>query len=40
MQFFNVNKEALLPIFKVSRTAQTVLSSYQLQGYVKMRLME
>ena len=40
MQFFDVPKEALLPLFKVSRTAQTVLSSYQLQGYVKMQLME
>jgi len=40
MQFFDVPKEALLPLFKVSRTAQTVLSSYQLQGYVKMQLMQ
>jgi intracellular sulfur oxidation DsrE/DsrF family protein len=35
MQFFDVPKEALLPLFKVSLTAQTVLSSYQMKGYVK-----
>jgi intracellular sulfur oxidation DsrE/DsrF family protein len=40
MQIFGVPKEALLPLFKVSLTAQTVLSSYQLQGYVKMQLMQ
>jgi len=34
MFFFGVHKEALLPLFKVSLTAQTVLSSYQLKGYV------
>jgi len=40
MQFFDVPKEALLPLFKVSLTAQTVLTSYRLKGYVKMQLME
>lgn len=35
MNFFDVKREALLPIVKVSLTAQTVLSSYQLKGYVK-----
>lgn len=35
MFFFDVDKEALLPNFKVSLTAQTVLSSYQRKGYVK-----
>ncbi len=35
MVFFDVKKEALLPIMKVSLTAQTVISSYQLKGYVK-----
>lgn len=35
MFFFEVNKEALLPNFKVSLTAQTVLSAYQMKGYVK-----
>jgi len=34
MNFFDVKKEALLPDVKVSLTAQTVLSSYQLKGYV------
>jgi len=35
MFFFDVPKEALLPLFKVSLTAQTVLSSYRLKGYLK-----
>ncbi|CAN5789147.1 hypothetical protein BH10BAC3_BH10BAC3_31440 [soil metagenome] len=35
MVFFDVKKEVLLPIMKVSLTAQTVISSYQLKGYVK-----
>lgn len=35
MAFFDVKKEDLLPEVKVSLTAQTVLSSYQLKGYVK-----
>lgn len=34
MAFFAVNKEDLLPDVKVSLTAQTVLSHYQLKGYV------
>jgi len=34
MFFFNVNREALLPLVKVSLTAQTVLNSYQMKGYV------
>ncbi|MEP7164417.1 MAG: DsrE family protein [Ferruginibacter sp.] len=33
MTFFEVKKEDLLPDVKVSLTAQTVLSSYQLKGY-------
>lgn len=40
MQFFDVPKEALLPLFKISLTAQTILSSYQLKGYVKMQISE
>ena len=35
MAFFDVKKEDLLPLVKISLTAQTVLSSYQLKGYVK-----
>jgi len=35
MEFFDVNKQALLPDVKVSLTAQTVLSNYRLKGYVK-----
>jgi len=38
MFFFEVDKEALLPMFKVSLTAQTILSSYQMKGYVKYRI--
>ncbi|MEP6710846.1 MAG: DsrE family protein [Ferruginibacter sp.] len=34
MAFFDVKKEDLLPEIKISLTAQTVLSSYQLKGYV------
>ena len=34
MAFFEITKENLLPEIKVSLTAQTVLSNYQLQGYV------
>lgn len=39
MFFFDVPNEALLPMVKVSLTAQTILTSYQLKGYVifKMR---
>jgi len=35
MFIHGIDKEALLPVFKVSLTAQTILSSYQLKGYVK-----
>jgi intracellular sulfur oxidation DsrE/DsrF family protein len=34
MAFHNIKKEDLLPDVKVSLTAQTVLSSYQLKGFV------
>jgi len=34
MAFFEVKKEELLPDIKISLTAQTVLSHYQLKGYV------
>lgn len=34
MTFFDVKKEDLLPDVKISLTAQTVISSYQLKGYV------
>lgn len=36
MAFFNIKKEDLLPSVKVSLTAQTVLTTYQLKGYVWM----
>jgi len=35
MAFLNIKKEDLLPLVKVSLTAQTALSNYQLKGYVK-----
>jgi intracellular sulfur oxidation DsrE/DsrF family protein len=35
MEFFDVKREALLPSVKISLTAQTVISSYQLKGFVK-----
>jgi intracellular sulfur oxidation DsrE/DsrF family protein len=35
MEFFDVKKESLLPSVKISLTAQTVISSYQLKGFVK-----
>ncbi|MEO6488756.1 MAG: DsrE family protein [Ferruginibacter sp.] len=35
MEFFETYKEDLLPDIKISLTAQTVLSGYQLKGYVK-----
>lgn len=35
MAFMEIKKESLLPIVKVSLTAQTVLSSYRLKGYLK-----
>lgn len=34
MTFFDFTKEDLLPLVKVSLTAQTVLTAYQLKGYV------
>jgi intracellular sulfur oxidation DsrE/DsrF family protein len=34
MAFFNIKADDLLPLVKISLTAQTVLSSYQLKGYV------
>ena len=34
MAFFEVKKEELLPEIKVSLSAQTVISSYQLKGYI------
>jgi intracellular sulfur oxidation DsrE/DsrF family protein len=34
MAFLDIKKEDLLPVMKVSITAQTVLSHYQLKGYV------
>jgi intracellular sulfur oxidation DsrE/DsrF family protein len=34
MTFFDIKREELLPDVKISLTAQTVLSSYQLKGYV------
>jgi intracellular sulfur oxidation DsrE/DsrF family protein len=34
MAFFDVRKEELLPEVKISLTAQTVITSYQLKGYV------
>jgi intracellular sulfur oxidation DsrE/DsrF family protein len=37
MAFFEVKKEDLLPEVKISITAQTVLSHYQLKGYVLYR---
>ena len=38
MAFLDIKKEALLPVMKVSVTAQTVLSNYQLKGYVLYQL--
>ena len=35
--FLNIKAEDLLPLVKISLTAQTVLSSYQLKGYVLYR---
>lgn len=34
MEFFEVKREELLPEVKISITAQTVISGYQLKGYV------
>jgi intracellular sulfur oxidation DsrE/DsrF family protein len=38
MAFFGTEKEFLLPDVNISLTAQTVLSTYQLQGYVVFRI--
>ncbi|MEO6488997.1 MAG: DsrE family protein [Ferruginibacter sp.] len=35
LAFFNIKREALLPGINVALTAQTMLSSYQMAGYVK-----
>ena len=40
MAFYNLNREELLPGVRVSLTAQTVLSSHQLKGYVLYNLAE
>ena len=40
MAFFDVKKEDLLPEIKISLTAQTVLSHYQLKGYVLYEIAE
>ena len=34
MAFLDIKKEALLPVMKISVTAQTALSNNQLKGYV------
>jgi len=34
MNFLDIKNEELLPVVKVSFTAQTALSGYQLKGYV------
>lgn len=36
MNFLDISKEAFLPVVKVSLTAKTVLSNYQLKGFVLM----
>ena len=38
MAFQEIKKEALLPLIKISLTAQTALSHYQLKGYVLFHL--
>jgi intracellular sulfur oxidation DsrE/DsrF family protein len=38
MNFLDIQKEAFLPIVKVSLTAKTVLSGYQLKGFVLMNV--
>jgi len=38
MQFFEIPKQSLQPDVKISLTAQTVLSSYQLRGFVLYRI--
>jgi hypothetical protein len=34
MEYFEVKREELLPEIKISLTAQTVITGYQLKGYV------
>ena len=36
MSFLEIQKEAFLPVIKVSLTAKTVISGYQLKGFVLM----
>lgn len=38
MAYFDIKKENLLPDIKISLTAQTVLSGYQLKGYVLFKI--
>lgn len=38
MAFIDMKRESLLPVMKVSVTAQTVLSNYQLKGYILYQL--
>lgn len=38
MEFFETAKDDLLPGIKISITAQTVLSSYQLKGFIKYQM--
>ena len=38
MVFLDIKRDALLPVMKVSVTAQTALSNYQLKGYVLYQL--
>ncbi len=35
MYFMDIKKESMLPLVKISLTAQTALSSYRLKGYLK-----
>jgi intracellular sulfur oxidation DsrE/DsrF family protein len=37
MAFIDLKKEDMLPVMKVSLTAQTVITSYQLKGYILIR---
>ena len=38
MAFLDIKRESLLPVMKVSVTAQTALSNYQLKGYILYQL--
>jgi len=40
MEFFEVKREELLPEVKISLTAQTVITQYQLKGFVLHQLWE